>query len=565
MLRFCNHGALVWAISSMLLAGCATSPRLVRGQSGKVSAQSVDVDSDAADDKLIQAHAHYAQALIYEMDEKPGDALEEYSQSALNDPGNEELVLEVSRRYLQKKEPEHALDLLIAASAVPGASGEIFARLGLVYSQLGEDTKAITTTQAAIQRSPRSLAGYQNLFLIHLQKGRLSKALEALNAAANVADADADFLISLAGLYASFERQAPSQKAVVDPGALAVLNRAARLNPPTPQLRLKLADNYYQMGDSTNAIKIYVELLDRYGDLPALRDDIRPKLADIYVNNHDSAKAMEQLEAIVRDDPANPKAYYWLGSVANETGKLAEAADYFQKALLMNDGFRAVYYDLAEVQINLDRPKEALATLEKARAKFSTTFMGEFLAALAFSREKDFASSLSHFTSAEVIARATEPERLDKYFYFEEGSTYERKGDFDQAEQCFEKSLRLEPNFPEALNYLGYMLTERGVKLEKAREMIEKAVKLQPKSAAYVDSLGWVLYKLDRPQEALPQIQKAIALSEEADATLYDHLGDVYAALKQTDKAREAWRKSLKVEPNDQIRKKLDHAAGKSN
>ncbi len=564
MLRCCYRGALVWAMGSMLLVGCATSSRPAHSQSGKASAQLADADSEADNEKLIQAHAHYAQALIYEMDEKSDKALEEYSQAALNDPANEELVLEVSRRYLQKKEPERALDLLIAAAALPGASGEVFARLGLVYSQLGEDAKAVTTTQTAIQRSPRSLAGYQNLFLIQLQKGRLSKALESLNAAAGVPDTDADFLIGLAGLYASFERQAPSQKAIVEPASLAVLNRAAKLNPPTPQLRLKLADNYNLMGDTTNAVKIYVELLNRYGDLPALRDDIRPKLADIYVNNHDSAKAMEQLEAIVRDDPANPRAYYWLGWVANDEGKLSEAADYYQKALLMNEDFRPVYYELAQVQVNLDRPKEALATLEKARAKFSSTFMGEFLAALAYNREKDFTNALGHFTSAEVIARATEPERLNKYFYFEEGATYERKGDFDQAEQCFEKSLQLEPNFPEALNYFGFMLAEHGLKLEKAREMIEKAVKLQPKSAAYVDSLGWVLYKLDRPQEALPQIQKAISLSEEADATLYDHLGDVYAALKQPDKAREAWRKSLSVEPNDQIRKKLDQASGKS-
>ncbi|HZQ48500.1 MAG TPA: tetratricopeptide repeat protein, partial [Verrucomicrobiae bacterium] len=175
----------------------------------------------------------------------------------------------------------------------------------------------------------------------------------------------------------------------------------------------------------------------------------------------------------------------------------------------------------------------------------------------------DYTNALSRFTSAEVIARATEPARLNKYFYFEQGSTYERKGDLDQAEQCFEKSLALEPDFPEALNYLGYMLAERGIKLSHAHELIEKAVKLQPKSAAYVDSLGWVLYKLDRPQEALAQIQKAIALSEEVDPTLYDHLGDIYAALKEPGKARDAWRKSLAVEPNDQIRKKLDQAAGK--
>ena len=44
---------------------------------------------------------------------------------------------------------------------------------------------------------------------------------------------------------------------------------------------------------------------------------------------------------------------------------------------------------------------------------------------------------------------------------------------------------------------------------------------------------------------------------EEPDATLYDHLGDIYAALSQTDEARDAWQKSLTVESDDQVRKKL--------
>ncbi len=551
----------------MLLAGCVTSTRPVRSQAGAtpVAPAGAGEDSDAARKKLVQAHAHYAQALIYELDEKPDKALDEYYQSALNDPANEELVLEVSRRYVQQREPEHTLDLLTMAAAVPGASGEIFARLALVYSRLGEDDKAIVATQTAIDRAPRSLAGYQNLFLIHLQKGRLTKALNALDAAAKVPDTDAEFLINLAGLYAGFVRQAPSEKAAVDPGALAVLNRAAKLNPTTPHLRLKLADNYNLMGSSTNAAQIYEELLERYSDLPALRDEIRPKLADIYITDSNSAKATEQLQAIVRDDPANPRAYYWLGRAARDEKKLAEAMDYFQKSLMMSDDFRPAYYALAEVQVNLDRPKEALSTLDKARAKYSDTFMGEFLAAIAYGREKDYTNALKRFTSAEVIARATEPDQLDKLFYFEEGATYERKGDYSQAEQCFEKSLKLEPNFAEALNYLGFMLADRGVKLEKALDLIEKAVKLEPKSAAYVDSLGWVLYKLDRPQEALAQIQKAISLSDEVDATIYDHLGDIYVALKQPDKAREAWRKSIAVEPNGQIQKKLDQPAGKSN
>jgi tetratricopeptide (TPR) repeat protein len=73
--------------------------------------------------------------------------------------------------------------------------------------------------------------------------------------------------------------------------------------------------------------------------------------------------------------------------------------------------------------------------------------------------------------------------------------------------------------------------------------------------------LGWVLFKLNQPSEALPFMLQAIENSEEPDATLLDHLGDIYASLKKFDQAREAWQKSLGVEPNDKIKQKLDAAA----
>jgi len=55
------------------------------------------------------------------------------------------------------------------------------------------------------------------------------------------------------------------------------------------------------------------------------------------------------------------------------------------------------------------------------------------------------------------------------------------------------------------------------LKLEKAHDLIEKAVRLEPKSPGLSGQPGVVLYKLNRPQEALPQLQKAIELSEETD------------------------------------------------
>jgi tetratricopeptide (TPR) repeat protein len=305
-------------------------------------------------------------------------------------------------------------------------------------------------------------------------------------------------------------------------------------------------------------------LLDAYDDMPSLRADVRARLAEIYLRNHESAKAVEQLEAVVRDDPANSQAYYLLGSLAYDDKKLPEAIDYFQKTLLLSDDFEQAYYDLAGAQINFDKPMEALATLDRARAKFTGSFMIEFLSGLAYGKEKDYTNAIAHFTAAEVTGRTSEPERLNRYFYFEAGAAYERTGNFDEAQKYFQKSLELSPDFAEALNYLGYMWADRGVKLDDARQMIEKAVKLEPKSAAYLDSLGWVLYRLNKPQEALSEEEKAIELSPEPDATLYDHLGDIYAALKLPDKAREAWRKSLAIEPNEQIQKKLDQAANKT-
>jgi tetratricopeptide (TPR) repeat protein len=94
--------------------------------------------------------------------------------------------------------------------------------------------------------------------------------------------------------------------------------------------------------------------------------------------------------------------------------------------------------------------------------------------------------------------------------------------------------------------------------LVRARELIEKALEVEPDSAAYLDSMGWVLYKLEQPTEALEYILKAVELSEEPDATLYDHLGDIYETLHRTDEAQEAWRKSISIEPNDEVQRKLE-------
>jgi tetratricopeptide (TPR) repeat protein len=210
----------------------------------------------------------------------------------------------------------------------------------------------------------------------------------------------------------------------------------------------------------------------------------------------------------------------------------------------------------------LHRTTDAFATLARARGRFPNSFDGEFVTGLVYSHSKNFAEAVRHFTAAEVLAMSTDRKRLDQRFYFPFAAACERNQQYQQAEDYLQKCIEISPDFAEALNYLGYMLADRGEHLDKARALIEKAVKLEPKNGAYLDSLGWVFFKLKQPRQALPWLLKAIEFTPEADATVLDHLGEVYMGLGQLDKAREAWKKSLSIESNEDVKKKIEASYG---
>ncbi len=559
MLQRKRFWGIVWTLCAVLVAGCrGVPPATLWAQKGDDADIRRQTPGDASLEKLAEAHAHYAAGVIAEVSEQPDAALKEYSQAALKDPENEPLVLEVSRRFLQNKQPEQALELLNHAAARPNASGAVFARLGFVYSQLGKLDQAMAASRTAIKKAPGSLAGYQNLFLTYLQSKQPQEAAKLLDDAARQPKTEPEFLIGLAELYTHLAMQIPSRRKDANAKAVELLNRAEKLNPLNPAVSLKLAEDYSIAGDSDRAAQLYRELLKKMPEMPGLRERVRARLAEIYLRSSDHERAGEELEGIVADDPTNAQAYYSLGTLALEDKQLEKAAEYFAKTLLLNPDFAPAYYDLARVQIGLKRTSDALETLEKARAKFPQNFLQEYLSGIAFVQQKAYNEAIQHYTAAEVVAQASHPEWLDQHFYFDRGAAYERKGDYAQAEKDFEKCLQLAPDFAEALNYLGYMWAEHGWHLAKARDLIEKALKLEPKNAYYLDSLGWVLFKSDQPKEALEYLLKAVDLSPEPDATLYEHLGDIYAALNQPDKARDAWQKSLTVEPNEQVKKKVD-------
>ena len=104
--------------------------------------------------------------------------------------------------------------------------------------------------------------------------------------------------------------------------------------------------------------------------------------------------------------------------------------------------------------------------------------------------------------------------------------------------------LDVNPNNAPVLNYYGYMLADRGVRIEEAASLIQRALKQEPNNGAYLDSLGWAYYKQNKLVEAEEYLRKAID-REGNDPTILSHLADVYVKLGQNERAAELFERSL--------------------
>ena len=86
-------------------------------------------------------------------------------------------------------------------------------------------------------------------------------------------------------------------------------------------------------------------------------------------------------------------------------------------------------------------------------------------------------------------------------------------GRTDEASSLLRKAIALDPDNPNALNSLGYILAEEGMDLPYALSLCKRAVQLRPENPAYLDSLGWVLLKLGNVQDARSQLRRALSLA----------------------------------------------------
>jgi len=124
------------------------------------------------------------------------------------------------------------------------------------------------------------------------------------------------------------------------------------------------------------------------------------------------------------------------------------------------------------------------------------------------------------------------------------GAIFERQKKYDLAEERFRQVLKENPRSPSVLNYYGYMLADRGIRLDEAADMIKRALAEDPANPAYQDSLGWAYFKQNKFPEAEEFLRKA-ASRDSHDPTILSHLGDLYFKTGKDSLAETHWQKSL--------------------
>jgi tetratricopeptide (TPR) repeat protein len=329
--------------------------------------------------------------------------------------------------------------------------------------------------------------------------------------------------------------------------ALQLLRRGEEQFDDTTRLDLKRAEILLAQGQRGEADKILTQLGGR-SDAPTLL-----ALAQFHLEHEDPARMIPILKRLLEaseEDVEAPLRREIVFLLADSLTKIGRPRD----ALKTLQGEEALFADAGELerqrhQLEQAEVLEALGRDEEARQLLDQLAAGNdrqavLLLVQYYQERSRFADMIPILKRAIEASEAAGGRPGDIDLVFSLGVANERLGLHAEAEAAFLRVLVLDPDDGRTLNYLGYMWADRGEKLDQALELIQRAVALEPDNGAYVDSLGWAFYRLGRLPEAQRHLEEAARLLPD-DATILEHLGDLYVALEIPEKAREIYRRAL--------------------
>lgn len=128
------------------------------------------------------------------------------------------------------------------------------------------------------------------------------------------------------------------------------------------------------------------------------------------------------------------------------------------------------------------------------------------------------------------------------------GTVYKSLGSSTNAAECWEKCLKMNPNYAEAYHNLGRIAFQKAI-YEKAVELWQKAVEINPGLPGIYNSLGSGFMCLGKTQEAVKAFQKDIEISGQSVQSQF-MLGEQYQLLEEYEKAKKCYETVIRLQPN---------------
>lgn len=226
------------------------------------------------------------------------------------------------------------------------------------------------------------------------------------------------------------------------------------------------------------------------------------------------------------------------------------------------------YYRMAAIQIatdeaRLDKADQAIRDL-KTLADASPNDIEAWTAlGDAYRSANKFPEAASAYDHAIQILGT--PQKKDWPLFFARALSKDRSHDWTGAEADLQTALKLSPDEPQTLNYLGYSYVDQNRNIPEALKMLEKARSLKPYDGYIVDSVGWAYYRLGRFADAAKTLEDAVLLVP-GDPTINDHYGDALSKVGRKLDATFQWNHALAFGPEAdeklKIEQKLQTAGG---
>lgn len=500
-------------------------------------------------------------------------AAEQYAEILRLDPADSDAALWLARLYRLQNEHDKAESVLRTLLAREPENENGVEQLTQLLLDEGKTQEAVSTLQGILQRAPTASL-WDMLGSADTQIHDLPNAEQAYRRATELQPGEIGHRRGLAQTLLAEEKY---------PEAIEEFQRLVQMDADDPDNYLRLAEIYKQMQQLDKAEQNVLLAKQRApGNLEVIYYE--SSIYEAEGRFDDSIRVLSDAVAGVKSQseftPSRRRTlailYQQLGQLYRETSNYTAAVNTFEEMLRLGpeEDRRAramiidTYRDARDIPKALDASRKALDAYPKDRAirvtqallfgeNAQTDQAASLLRAMLDGSAADFEIQLDlaqvyeqgkRWPEAEQAAHAAEKivpgpsEKETAAFLL--GAIFERQKKFDQAEEQFRQVLADNPRNPATLNYYGYMLADRGVRLPEATDLIKRALVEDPNNAAYQDSLGWAYYKQDMLPEAEELLRKAVS-RESHDPTILSHLGDVYAKMGKDGLAEAQWQKSI--------------------